>query len=120
MKSLLNAENEASFKTQIEKILTEKKSNLVISSELINKVFNAMDWLQMFSKEKIEISKNSSIIDEFCKVLQKKLVYGSKEFDMVCMHHEFITEDLKGNRVFLLIKGTNNLDDNYIWGSFWL
>jgi hypothetical protein len=42
----------------------------------------------MLSKQ-IQVPSSPSVMDAFCHLLQRKLVYAPGERDMVIMHHEF-------------------------------
>ncbi|KAI9017090.1 Saccharopine dehydrogenase-domain-containing protein [Gaertneriomyces semiglobifer] len=57
----------------------------------------ALQWLDMFSYQH-KVTPSPTILDAFCALLQKKLVYGPGERDMVAMHHEFGIEWKNGEK----------------------
>lgn len=82
----------------IRKAIQTKLSN----ASMMDKVIDALNWLKMLDKDnmvEIPLGGESTIIDAFCAILQKKLVYEKGERDMVAMHHEFGIERSNGKKV---------------------
>lgn len=55
------------------------------SNDLTSEVMNALNWLGLNGDT--PLSKNSSIVESFCNVLQERLAFKDGEHDMVVMHH---------------------------------
>jgi len=51
-------------------------------------ILKKFKWLGLFNEETINIG-TASVFDMFAHILQKKLVYGSNEQDLLVQHHEF-------------------------------
>lgn len=63
----------------------------------LQRVLSALDWLEALSNTN-PVGQSSSVIDAFCELLQRKLVYGVGERDMVAMQHEFGIEWADGSK----------------------
>ncbi|KAI8929038.1 Saccharopine dehydrogenase-domain-containing protein [Entophlyctis helioformis] len=64
----------------------------------IDRVKSALSWMDMFSESHGVDPKAASVLDAFCSLLQRNLVYGPGERDMVAMHHVFGIEWANGTR----------------------
>nr|KAJ3417907.1 hypothetical protein HK105_000609 [Polyrhizophydium stewartii] len=62
----------------------------------LDRVASALNWLNMLS-DKHEAEPSASVLDAFCALLQRKLVYAPGERDMVAMHHVFGIEWANGH-----------------------
>ena len=56
-----------------------------------------LEWLGLFSEEKLPIGTASSF-DMFALMLQEKLVYSENEIDLLVQHHEFIADYPDGRK----------------------
>ncbi|KAJ3085285.1 hypothetical protein HK102_000141 [Quaeritorhiza haematococci] len=71
------------------------------SAALVERVAGALEWLGMLDPSKLASVPEGApptVLDAFCALLQKMLVYGPDERDMVCMHHVFGIEWADGSK----------------------
>ncbi|KAJ3022837.1 UNVERIFIED_CONTAM: hypothetical protein HDU68_008920 [Siphonaria sp. JEL0065] len=67
------------------------------ASGLLDRVMASLNWLEMLSKTH-EAHPTATILDTFCALLQKKLVYKEGDRDLVVMHHVFGVEWANGTQ----------------------
>jgi saccharopine dehydrogenase-like NADP-dependent oxidoreductase len=60
-------------------------------------ILKKLKWLGLFSGETINIG-TTCVFDMFAHILQKKLVYGPDEQDLLVQHHEFTAEYPDGRK----------------------
>ncbi|ORY48201.1 hypothetical protein BCR33DRAFT_757622 [Rhizoclosmatium globosum] len=65
------------------------------ASGRLERVMASLQWLGLFDKTH-KVAPSPSILDAFCALLQKKLVYAEGERDLVVMHHIFGVEWANG------------------------
>ncbi|TPX35462.1 hypothetical protein SmJEL517_g02078 [Synchytrium microbalum] len=70
--------------------LSDSKGNA-----LVDRVLSALKWMDVLSPAH-PVPPASSVLDAFCALLQKRLIYGPGERDMVVMHHEVGVELANG------------------------
>ncbi|KAJ3295229.1 hypothetical protein HK104_002890 [Borealophlyctis nickersoniae] len=73
------------------------KLGLSESDAKVGRVMSTLQWLGMFS-ETAKAASSTTVLDAFCALLQKQLVYAPGERDMVAMHHIFGIEWADGSK----------------------
>ncbi|KAJ3014640.1 UNVERIFIED_CONTAM: hypothetical protein HDU68_000188 [Siphonaria sp. JEL0065] len=94
--SLLGLKTEPSSPAEWRNHVANKlKPHPADASGRLDRVMASLNWLGMLSKTH-QVQPTSSILDSFCALLQKKLVYSEGERDLVVMHHVFGVEWANG------------------------
>jgi saccharopine dehydrogenase (NADP+, L-glutamate forming)/spermidine synthase len=103
MKDFLGLESEEEF----EKLIAKK-----LGFNIHAKVLNKIEWLGLFSNEKIGIDEGTAF-DIITKLMKDKLQYSEDERDLVLLQHEFEVKFEDRNesiQSLLLVKGEKNGD----------